>query len=94
MAPWREQSDWSGWRRRSGVAGSAKFSVNGGRVEYNTFSVDGSDVLNTSINASRGQGEPLMVYPSIDAIQDMKVLTADYSALYGKSCVGQCPGFD
>lgn len=39
-----------------GVAGSAKFSVNGGRVEYNTFEVDGSDVLNTSINASRGTG--------------------------------------
>jgi len=71
-----------------GVAGSAKFSVNGGRVEYNTFSVDGSDVLNTSINASRGQGEPLIVYPSIDAIQEMKVLTADYSALYGKSASG------
>ena len=71
-----------------GVAGSAKFSVNGGRVEYNTFEVDGSDVLNTSINASRGQGEPLMVYPSIDAIQDMKVLTGDYSALYGKSASG------
>ena len=71
-----------------GVAGSAKFSVNGGRVEYNTFEVDGSDVLNTSINASRGQGEPLVVYPSIDAIQDMKVLTADYSALYGKSASG------
>lgn len=71
-----------------GVAGSAKFSVNGGRVEYNTFEVDGSDVLNTSINASRGQGEPLMVYPSIDAIQEMKVLTANYSALYGKSASG------
>lgn len=71
-----------------GVAGSAKFSVNGGRVEYNTFEVDGSDVLNTSINASRGQGEPLMVYPSVDAIQDMKVLTGDYSALYGKSASG------
>jgi Carboxypeptidase regulatory-like domain len=71
-----------------GVAGSAKFSVNGGRVEYNTFEVDGSDVLNTSINASRGQGEPLVVYPSIDAIQDMKILTADYSALYGKSASG------
>jgi hypothetical protein len=71
-----------------GVAGSAKFSVNGGRVEYNTFEVDGSDVLNTSINASRGQGEPLMVYPSIDAIQDMKVLTANYSAMYGKSASG------
>jgi hypothetical protein len=71
-----------------GVVGSAKFSVNGGRVEYNTFEVDGSDVLNTSINASRGQGEPLMVYPSIDAIEEMKVLTADYSAQYGKSASG------
>jgi Carboxypeptidase regulatory-like domain/TonB-dependent Receptor Plug Domain len=71
-----------------GVAGSAKFSVNGGRVEYNTFEIDGSDVLNTSINASRGQGQPLMVYPSIDAIQDMTVLTSNYSALYGKSASG------
>jgi len=71
-----------------GVSGSAKFSVNGGRVEYNTFEVDGSDVLNTSINTSRGQGEPLVVYPSIDAIQDMKIITSDYSALYGKSASG------
>lgn len=71
-----------------GVAGSAKFSVNGGRVEYNTFEVDGSDVVNLSINASRGQGEPLMVYPSIDAIQDITVLTANYNALYGKSASG------
>jgi len=71
-----------------GVAGSAKFSVNGGRVEYNTFEIDGSDVLNTSINTSRGQGEPLMVYPSIDAIQEVKVITGDYSALYGKSASG------
>jgi hypothetical protein len=71
-----------------GVAGSAKFSVNGGRVEYNTYEIDGSDVLNTSINASRGQGEPLMVYPSIDAIDDIKVLTSNYSAQYGKSASG------
>ena len=72
-----------------GVAGSAKFSVNGGRVEYNTFEVDGSDVLNTSINASRGQGEPLIVYPSIDAIQDMQVLTSNYGAMYGKTRFGK-----
>ncbi len=52
------------------------------------FKWTASDVLNTSINASRGQGEPLIVYPSIDAIQEMKVLTADYSALYGKSASG------
>ncbi len=74
--------------KKVGIAGSAKFSVNGGRVEYNTFEVDGSDVLNTSINASRGQGEPLMVYPSIDAIEETKVLTSNYSALYGKSASG------
>ena len=71
-----------------GVAGSAKFSVNGGRVEYNTFIVDGSDVLNTGINASRGQGEPLLVYPSIDAIQDLQVLTSNYGAMYGKTASG------
>ena len=71
-----------------GVAGSAKFSVNGGRVEYNTFVVDGSDVLNTSINASRGQGEPLIVYPSVDAIQDIQVLTSNYGAMYGKTASG------
>jgi hypothetical protein len=71
-----------------GVAGSAKFSVNGGRVEYNTFEVDGSDVLNTGINASRGQGEPLIVYPSIDAIQDIQVLTSNYGAMYGKTASG------
>ena len=71
-----------------GLAGSAKFSVNGGRVEYNTFEVDGSDVLNTSINASRGQGEPLIVYPSIDAIQDMQVITSNYGAMYGKTASG------
>jgi hypothetical protein len=71
-----------------GVAGSAKFSVNGGRVEYNTFEVDGSDVLNTSINASRGQGLPLMVYPSVDAIESMQVLTSNYGAMYGKSASG------
>src|SRR5208337_1055433 len=71
-----------------GISGSAKFSVNGGRVEYNTFEVDGSDVLNTSINASRGQGEPLIVYPSIDAIQDIQVLTSNYGAMYGKTASG------
>ncbi|MGD0730968.1 MAG: carboxypeptidase regulatory-like domain-containing protein [Terracidiphilus sp.] len=71
-----------------GIAGSAKFSVNGGRVEYNTFMVDGSDVLNTGINASRGQGEPLIVYPSIDAIQDIQVLTSNYGAMYGKTASG------
>jgi hypothetical protein len=82
-------SDQSGQdERKVGIAGSAKFSVNGGRVEYNTFEVDGSDVLNTGINASRGQGLPLIIYPSIDAIQDMQVITSNYGAMYGKTASG------
>jgi hypothetical protein len=70
-----------------GVQGSAKYSVNGGRVEYNTFDVDGSDVLNTGIAASRGQST-LIVYPSLDAIEELKVLTSNYGAQYGRSASG------
>ena len=33
-----------------GVTGSVKYSVNGGRTEYNSYLIDGSDVLNTGIN--------------------------------------------
>src|SRR5215472_7392216 len=68
-----------------GVVGSVKYSVNGGRVEYNTFEVDGSDVLNTGLN---GAASTLMVYPSLDAIQEVKVLTSNYSAQYGRTASG------
>lgn len=33
-----------------GQAGSVAYSVNGGRTEYNSFSIDGSETLNTGIN--------------------------------------------
>jgi hypothetical protein len=68
-----------------GVQGSVKYSVNGGRVEYNTFEVDGSDVLNTGLN---GAASTLMVYPSLDAIQEVKVLTSNYGAQYGRTASG------
>ena len=68
-----------------GVVGSVKYSVNGGRVEYNTFEVDGSDVLNTGLN---GAASTLMVYPSLDAIQEVKVLTSNYGAQYGRTASG------
>jgi hypothetical protein len=70
-----------------GVQGSAKYSVNGGRVEYNVFDVDGSDVINTGIAASRGH-TTLSVYPSLDAIGELKVLTSNYGAEYGRSASG------
>ena len=68
-----------------GVTGSVKYSVNGGRVEYNTFDVDGSDLLNVGIN---GSNSTLIVYPSLDAIQEVKVLTSNYGAMYGRSASG------
>lgn len=68
-----------------GVTGSAKYSVNGGRVEYNTFEVDGSDVLNAGLN---GAESTLVVYPSLDAIQEVKVLTSNYGAMYGRTASG------
>ena len=68
-----------------GVVGSVKYSVNGGRVEYNTFEVDGSDVLNTGLN---GASTTLMVYPSLDAIQEVKVLTSNYGAQFGRTASG------
>jgi hypothetical protein len=68
-----------------GVVGSTKYSVNGGRVEYNTFDVDGSDLLNAGIN---GSNSTLIVYPSLDAIQEVKVLTSNYGAMYGRTASG------
>ena len=68
-----------------GVVGSVKYSVNGGRVEYNTFEVDGSDVLNTGLN---GASSTLMVFPSLDAIQEVKVLTSNYGAQFGRTASG------
>jgi len=68
-----------------GLKGSVKYSVNGGRVEYNNFDVDGSDVLNAALN---GAESTLMVYPSLDGIQEVKVLTSNYGAMYGRSASG------
>jgi hypothetical protein len=62
-----------------GMAGSVAFSVNGGRTEYNSFQVDGSEVLNVGINKDHST---LIVYPSIDAIQEIKILTSNYGAQY------------
>ena len=62
-----------------GVLGSVAYSVNGGRTEYNSFNVDGSETLNAGINKDHST---LIVYPSVDAIQEIKVLTSNYGAQY------------
>lgn len=68
-----------------GVKGSVNYSVNGGRTEYNSYEVDGGDILNASIN---GKSSTLIVYPSIDAIGELQVLTSNYGAMYGRSASG------
>jgi hypothetical protein len=64
---------------RVGVAGSVSYSINGGRTEYNSFQVDGSETLNVGMHKDKTS---LVVTPSIDAIQEIKVVTSTYSAIY------------
>ncbi len=68
-----------------GITGSVRYSVNGGRVEYNSFDVDGGDVLNAGLN---GNSSTLTVYPSLDALSEVQVLTSNYGAMYGQSASG------
>jgi len=68
-----------------GVVGSVRYSVNGGRVEYNSFNVDGGDVLNAGLN---GTQSTLIVYPSLDSLSEVQVLTSNYGAMYGRSASG------
>jgi hypothetical protein len=65
-----------------GVYGNVSFSMNGGRVEYNNWELDGGD------NMDNGSNTTLNVYPSIDAIAEFKVLTSNYGAQYGRNGSG------
>ena len=65
-----------------GVYGNISFSVNGGRVEYNNWEVDGGD------NMDNGSNDTLNVYPNVDAIAEVKVLTSNYGAQYGRNGSG------
>ena len=65
-----------------GVYGNVLFSFNGGRTEYNNWELDGGDNMDNGSNAT------LNVYPSIDAIAEVKVLTSNYGAQYGRNGSG------
>ena len=65
-----------------GVYGNVSFSMNGGRVEYNNWELDGGD------NMDNGSNSTLNVYPSLDAIAEFKVLTSNYGAQYGRNGSG------
>jgi hypothetical protein len=63
-------------------ATTVAFSINGGRTEYNNFEIDGGDALDNGSNLT------LNVYPSIDAIAEVKVLTSNFGAQYGRNGSG------
>jgi hypothetical protein len=75
-------TDQSGADEGEPGASTVAFSINGGRTEYNNFEIDGGDALDNGSNST------LNVYPSIDAIAEVKVLTSNYGAQYGKNGSG------
>lgn len=65
-----------------GLNGNISYSINGGREEYNNWQVDGANNMDT------GSNDTLDVFPNIDAIAEFRVLTSNYSALYGRNGSG------
>jgi hypothetical protein len=65
-----------------GAQGNVNYSVNGGRTEYNNWEVDGGDMMDNGSNFS------LNVYPSVEAIEEVQVLTSNYGAQYGRNGSG------
>ncbi len=60
---------------------SASFSANGQRTRDNNFLLDGVDNNETWLNS-------VVVFPSIDALEEFKVQTSTYSAEFGRSSGG------
>ena len=65
-----------------GITANVNYSVNGGRLEYNNWELDGGD------NMDNGSNSTLNVTPSIDAIGEVRVLTSNYGAQYGRNASG------
>ena len=65
-----------------GPAGSVSYAINGGRTEYNNWEIDGGDVMDSGSMAN------LNIYPNIDALEQVQVLTSSYDAEYGRSGSG------
>ncbi len=65
-----------------GPQGSVSYAVNGGRTEFNNIQIDGGEVLDTGSNAN------INVYPNIDALAEVRVLTSTYGAQYGRNGSG------
>jgi hypothetical protein len=67
----------------SGGNNIVAFSVNGTRQSQNNWTVDGAD------NVDRGSNITIQQYPSIDAIEEMKIVRSPYSSEFGRAGGGQ-----
>jgi hypothetical protein len=65
--------------KNKGLLSGVDFSVNGNNTTGNVFMVDG--VNNNDIGSNR----TILVYPSIDAIQEFKILRNSYGPEYGQA---------
>src|SRR5579864_4510432 len=66
-----------------GNAASGAFAANGNRPAQNNYMLDGID--NNSDTVDFLNGTNFVVLPPVDAIQEFKVQTSDFSAEYGRS---------
>ena len=67
----------------SGGNNLVAFSVNGQRQSANNFTVDGADITD------RGSNLTIINYPSVDAIEEIRIVRSAYSAEFGRSAGGQ-----
>lgn len=67
----------------SGLSNQVDFSINGNRPTQNNWTLDGAD------NVDRGANLTLLNYPSIDAIEEFKVLRGQYNPEFGRGSAGQ-----
>ena len=67
----------------SGTGGLDSFNVNGTRANEHEYTIDGASNVDTGNNG----GTHITINP--DAVEEMKVLTSNYQAEYGKAAGGQ-----
>jgi hypothetical protein len=69
--------------RDKGLAGGANISVSGGSITSNLWLIDGAD------NVDHGSNRTILVYPSVDAIEEFKIQRNNYGAEFGGAGGGQ-----
>ncbi|MEZ5393538.1 MAG: carboxypeptidase-like regulatory domain-containing protein [Bryobacterales bacterium] len=71
-------------QRRGGLgADSGSFVANGVRAALNNYNLDGADNNTRIVDIQNGSHQ--VIQPSVDALQEFKIETANYSAEYGYS---------